>query len=74
MKMMRPAPYKRNRGKRSLSVTMALGMLRRSKSPMLSCVGPVEVSTAAAIVKKFSHGGPFNLLVFGRQRVTRQST
>jgi len=24
---------------------------------MLSCVGPVEVSTAAAIVKKSSHGG-----------------
>jgi len=73
MKGMRSSPDKRNRGKRALSVTMAVGLLRRSKSPMLSCVGLVEIFTAAAIVKKSSHGGPFNLLVFGRQRVTRPS-
>jgi len=41
---------------------------------MLSRVGPVEISTTAAIVKKSSNEGPLSLLVFGRQRVTRQAT
>jgi len=69
-----PGALQEKPGQRALSVTMALGLLRRSKSPMLSCVGPVEVSTSAAILKKSSHGGRFNLLVFGRQRGTRPST